>query len=197
MMKISGLALALAIAAAPTVLEAQTPRGGGQERALRAEVSPSIAMLLQRRADLGLSTEQVTRLEAIEQRLREQNAPLMEQLRAHEAFKRSEGAARLPSEQRRQLRERMQNLTPEQREAMRERRESGGRGPLAAGTGRAVPEELRPVVQQLQANTREALSEAREVLTEEQETKLRELVRQQRVNWRDRAGASRGARGGR
>jgi Spy/CpxP family protein refolding chaperone len=189
MKRIFGMAVLAAIAVAPMALEAQTPRTG-QERATRTPGQAPLARVLQHRAELGLTADQVNRLESIQQRLQAQNAPLLEQLRASGAWPRSGTEARerrqLTPEQREQMRQRSQNLTEEEREALREQlrerrqqREPGRVAPGARGQ-RQIPEELRPVVQQLRANTRAAIEEARAVLTTEQQAQLRELMQQRR-----------------
>lgn len=200
MKRFYGIALLAAIAAAPVALEAQTPQPG-QEQVTRPSGQAPLARVLQHRAELGLTTDQVTRLEGIQQRLQAQNAPLLEQLRASGAGQRAEGAARerrqLTPEQREQMRERMQNMTEEERRALREqmrqRRQQGERRAPGARGERQIPEELRPVVQQLQANNRAAMEEARAVLTAEQQTQLRELRQQRRGG--ERPAGVRGPRG--
>lgn len=208
MKPIYGMALLAALAAAPSALEAQTQRGThGQEQGVRGPHGAPVAMLLQHRAELGLSAEQVNRLEAIGQRLEQQNAPLVAQLRASGAWQdREQMRERMQSmtpEQRQQMRERMRNMTPEQRDAMRQQmRESGEARPRGEGQARGegmrgqrqIPEALRPVMQQLSANHRAAMQEARAVLTDDQQVRLRELVQQRRGGERTRT--PRGTRGG-
>lgn len=152
MKRFYGLALVAVIAAAPVSLEAQTPRAPqGQEQAGRGQRPAPISRILEQRAALGLSAEQVSRLEAIQQRLQQQNAPLIEQLRASGAWQ-----------------ERGQNGERGQQ-----------RGPGARGE-RQIPEELRPVMQQLRENNRTAMQQVQEVLTAEQRARLRELMQQHR-----------------
>jgi hypothetical protein len=211
MTRIFGVALFTAVAAAPVALEAQTPRGtSGQEQAARRAASTPVTMFLQRQAELGLTTEQVARLQAIEQRVHAQNAPLYEQLRASDEWgpKAGEPRARArtgerpsPSpEQREAMRQRMREMTPEQREAMRaemrQRRAAGERGPVARGQLQ-VPEELRPVFQQLRDNNRSAVAEARAVLTAEQQARLLELAQQRHGGAGERRWQGRGMRGSR
>jgi hypothetical protein len=215
MKRIFGVALLAAVAAAPVALEAQTaPAATGEQQAARASKTP-LTRLLQRHAELGLTTEQVSRLQGIEQRLHAQNAPLIQRLRESGAW---QGKARAGAgermrnatpeqreamrermrnatpEQREAMRERMRNATPEQREAMRERRQSGEGARGSVRGERGVPEELRPVVEQLRANSRAALEEARGVLTAEQQARVRELAQQRRGAAGDRSW-QRGARG--
>ena len=204
MKRIYSMALLAALAAAPVTLEAQNPRvPRTQEQAERRHDGASPQKLLQLRNELGLTAEQVSRLEGIRQRLQQQNAPLIEQLRASGAWRerRAQGEARtgeqgrIAPEQREQARQRMENMTPEQREAMRRQMQERRQGAEAGRrTERQMPEELRPVMQQMQANTRSALQEARAVLTAEQQTRLSELVQQRRGPATGREGQRRGAR---
>ncbi len=188
MKHIYGMALLAALAAAPISLEAQTPPPApaphAQDSAERRLNGAGPERLLRLRDELRLTAEQVSRLETIRQRLQQQNAPLIEQLRASGVW---QERGRLTPEQREQMRQRMQNMPPEQREALRrqmqERRRSAEAGPRAQ---RQIPEELRPVIQQLRENTRSALQEARSVLTAEQQTRLRQLVQQRRAPARER-----------
>jgi hypothetical protein len=155
MKRFFGLALFAAVAAAPVALAAQTP---AQERGPRATAAPA-QRALALRAELGLSAEQVSRLEAIQQRLQAQNAPLIAQLRAsgvpserpamtpeqREARRKQvqeHGRARTP-EQRQQMRERMQAMTPEQRQQMHE------------GMQAMTPEQRQQMHERMQAMTPE------------------------------------------
>jgi hypothetical protein len=118
-----GVTLLVALVATPLVLEAQV---AGQQR----DAQP-FAMILGQREALGLSQAQVDRLQAIGQRLQEQNAPLMEQMRASGVLpearrpgQRQPAMQRPPAEHRDSMRARMQrnqqNMTPEQRQQMRQ-----------------------------------------------------------------------------
>jgi len=176
MNKVYGLALLAAVAAAPVVVEAQAPRAAaGQQQAERGGWHSPISRIVEHRAELGLTTEQVSRLQGIQQRLQQQNAPLMEQVRASGAWR--EGAAKA---------------------------DRGDRAPRADGArrgaraGRQVPEEMRPVMNQIRDNNRAAHQEVRSVLSDQQQVRLRELAQQQRAGgqrgeWR----GNRGARGSR
>jgi hypothetical protein len=161
------------------------------------------SFILQHRAELNLSAEQVARLEAIQQRVRSQNEPLLAQLRAAGLARGEPGQIRahiegrtpeqraamrqrfenMTPEQREQLRserrQRLENMTPEQREQLRgERRQRPGA--QGARAGRQVPEELRPVLEQLRAHNQAAMQEVRSVLTAEQQTRLRALMGERR-----------------
>ncbi len=202
---IYSIGLLAALAVAPIALEAQTPRApGAQQQAERRADGAAPGVLLRHRSELGLTAEQVSRLEAIQQRLQQQNAPLIEQLRAAGVWqeRRAPGEARsgepgrMTPEQREQMRQRMQSMTPEQREAMRrqmqERRQGGEAGRRAE---RQIPAELQPVAEQIRENRRTAVQEARAVLTAEQQTRLRELVQQRRGPGSGREGQDRPRRG--
>lgn len=170
-MKIRSLALALTLAAAPLPLLAQTtpapdaPRREVRDGA-RMQRAP-LERLVAQRERLGLTAEQVTRLKAVQERLRSRNAPLLEQVRTarRQAVPRQPGT-RAP-------------LTEQERDALRRTREA-----------------LRPVREQLRENRRGAAEEVRAILTDEQRTRLRELRREGRRG-RDGRHARPGHRGGR
>lgn len=192
-----GMALAAALVAVPVALEAQTaPAPQAQEQTARRMGPAPMERVLRLRAELGLTDAQVAQIQAIGQRLQEQNRPLVEQLRAAGVFP----GAQLTPEQRERMRERMQNLTPEQREQMRQRMEQRrAEGARPGPMGRQIPEELRPVVEQLRQNNRAAAEQVRSVLTPEQRTRLQELMQQRRgaVERSARPQGARGFRGGR
>lgn len=187
MKQIYGLALVAALAIVPLSVDAQTPRGAERaQQSVRMQGQAPLALLLEQRAELGLTAEQVSRLEAIQEEVRQKNAPLMDQMRASGAF---------PGGQR--MRQRAEAMTPEQRgamrEQMRERRAAGAAGQRAERGRpmqgqRQLPEELRPLMQQIQQNNRAALEQVRAVLTVEQQARARQLVEQRR-------GEPRGTRG--
>jgi Spy/CpxP family protein refolding chaperone len=210
-------ALALAPLALPGTAEAQ-------ERGVRPGGGPGVAAgILQHRAELGLTPQQEQQLTAIAERLRAQNQPLMEQIRASGAMQRGErsGEARrgqgargdMTPEQRAEMRQRMQNMTPEQRAAMRGQMRQRGADATpeqreqmrarmqerrAAGErgarGARVPEELRPLMEQMRANSQAAMQEARAVLTAEQQARLQQLREQRRPAAGERGQRGRGFR---
>jgi hypothetical protein len=148
------------------------PAMGVAQTADRAERPVPVQALLEARAELGLSAEQVVQLESIHARLQEQNQPLLEEMRAaapaggsQRGVGMRERMGAMTPEQREQMREHMGAMTPEQREQMRERMDRG------------VPAELQATVRQLRENNRAAMREAREVLTPEQQALASELVR--------------------
>lgn len=108
-MKIRSLALAVTLAAAPLPLLAQTtpapdtPRREMRDGA-RMQHRP-LERLMAQRERLGLSAEQVTRLEAVQERLRSRNAPLLEQVHQNRHGAEEEVRAILTEEQRTRLRE--------------------------------------------------------------------------------------------
>lgn len=155
-MKIRLVALALCLAAAPLPLLAQTT--SAPDSAARREWRDGARMqrvplerLVAQRERLGLTAEQVNRLQAVQERLRSRNAPLLEQVR----MARRQAVPRQPG--------RRAPLTEQERAALRRVREA-----------------LRPVREQLRENRRGAVEEVRAILTDEQRTRLRELRREHR-----------------
>src|SRR4051812_17542140 len=83
MKRIYTLALAALCAAAPATLHAQTrDRTPAEQRGPRRPGAAGFELLLAHRAELGLSEQQLSRLQGIQSRLQEKNRPLAEQLRA-------------------------------------------------------------------------------------------------------------------
>lgn len=190
--RISAAAFIAVLATTPAAVSGQTPRAG----------EPPLEMWTRAQTELGPTSEQVSRLEEIQRRLREQNRGLVEQLRAADAWaapaaKSADERLRLQQE-RQQMREQMQDATPEERQRMREQmqrmREARPGAPRALRHARAqrqVPPELQPVVEQIRENSRSALEEAWAVLTPEQQ----ELLRQVHRNRMHRPMGLRGLRG--
>jgi hypothetical protein len=176
--------LAVALAVTPAAVLAQAAPHGAQahpEGSARAYGQTGLIHALTRmQAELGLTTDQVARLEAIAHGLHERNAPLLAQLRASDAWPQREQMRQrmggMTPEQREQMRQRMGGMTPEQREQMRQRMGGAQRG-MTFGP-RAAPAELQPVLRQIRENSRAALEEARAVLTPEQQEQVRSLARQ-------------------
>jgi hypothetical protein len=148
-----GLALvaALMILPAPALVDAQTPpahREAGQRMGGAPDGKP-FGLLMENRVQLGLTDQQMGRLQQIAQRLEQQNAPLLQQLRD----------AGIPV--RPERRDGVRDMTPEQRRALRDRLEAH-----------------RPTLMQLRKNAHTAMQEARNVLTAEQQERLRVVMRQ-------------------
>jgi len=148
----------LLLAAAPVAAQA------GGDPALAAEVMEEreqrpFDLLLQARDELGLTADQVTRLQAIAARLDDTNRPLRAEL------------ARRWGEVREQRRQELLRMTPEERRAELRRIREQGPPP--------VPESMRPLVQRVRQNIGAAMREAGTVLTPAQKTRVREMVRRQ------------------
>ncbi|HSJ08118.1 MAG TPA: hypothetical protein VK936_15540 [Longimicrobiales bacterium] len=165
--------LALTLALAPTVVEAQTPRAERGERGqfgMRAGGigNPAERVLRQREA-LGLTAEQVSRLEQLQAQFRTQNEPLLEQVRAVRP-------AMGQGEVRERMRARMEAMTPEQRaQAEARRAEMQQRREQMA---RATPEERQAMREQMRAEMRERGGQ----MTPEQRGVMRERMQGARAN---------------
>jgi hypothetical protein len=185
-MKIRTFAVALALAGAPALLSAQqeTPRdragqhqpgewqgrrrGGFDGQRQRGEQA-----LLRYRQQLGLTDAQVSRLQAIHQRLQQQNAPIMQRIEAARQqaglpdFRRERGQAGQQRAMRRQRQDGEQGqrpqLTEQQRQAFQRFRE-----------------QVRPLQEQLRQNRQAAMRETQSVLTERQREQVRQLIQQHR-----------------
>lgn len=116
-------------------------------------------MLLNHRAQLQLTEQQVRQLEGLRTRLEQQNAPLRARL--------VEEHQRAQAERRAQL-ERMS--ADQRREELRRLRREGRPG---------VPESLQPTVRQMRLNINEAVHQAQGVLTAEQRLRAQTLLRSQ------------------
>jgi Spy/CpxP family protein refolding chaperone len=166
MRNVFGLALVAALIAAPAPVLAQQPQPMPLPRAEmgpRAMQGPPLGFLLRNQAELGLTDEQITRLQQVAQRLEQQNQPLLEQLRA----------AGIPV--RPERRQGVREMTPEQRRELRQRLEAH-----------------RPTLMQMRENAHTAMQEAREVLTPEQQQRMRELVQARGAELRGQRQGSRG-----
>jgi hypothetical protein len=124
-------------------------------------------MLLDRREQMGLTAEQVARLEAIQARVEERNrTPVQRFLEIRRRWQEERPAnwRSLPPARRREIQERFQG---------------------------AIREESRGLGEQVQRNNREAMLEVRAVLTEAQRERLRRLLNNRPLG--GRAGAGEGA----
>jgi hypothetical protein len=139
--------MALSVAAAPVMAQAQTPRPergmmGGMRAPLAAQgaLANPAARVLEQREALALTSAQVLQLQQLEAQHEARTQPLIEQLQAvrpgllGRGGQMGRGATQMTPEQREQMRaqmqerrEQMRQMTPEQREQMRaqmqERRE--------------------------------------------------------------------------
>jgi len=185
-MKIRTFAVALALAGAPALLSAQqdAPRPRAEQRQGaeghgrrggwdRGEGQGREQALLRFRQQLGLTDAQVSRLQAIHQRLEQQNAPIVQRI---DAARRQAGLPELRRPQ-----------AGQQQRAMRGQR--GGRG-----QGNARPqltdqqrqafqrfrEQTRPLQEQIRQNRQSAMREAQSVLTEQQRQQVRQLIQEHR-----------------
>jgi hypothetical protein len=143
------IGLAFALLTMPGALAAQAgpPGRAAGPMQMMAQRSP-VDIILEHRADLKLSDDQVTKLEAIDRAVEEKNRPHVEKIRETMG-----NAPTRPGG--------MQNMTPQEREAMRARREA-----------------VRPLMEKIQANNQEGLKQAEEVLAPDQRSQARELIRQ-------------------
>jgi Spy/CpxP family protein refolding chaperone len=153
---------ALALAAAPAMTQAQTPRPerGGMMGGMRGPMvaqgalgNPAARVLEQREA-LALTSAQVRQLQQLAAQHEARTQPLIEQLQASRPGTTARGAmgrggAQLTPEQREQMRsqmqerrEQMRQATPERREQMQERREQ---------MRQATPEQREQMRTQMQA----------------------------------------------
>lgn len=127
MKTVAGAVMALALVAAPALAQGGQGRGGMDGRGMRAggpagmERNPA-EFVLQHRADLALTAEQVGQLEAIQARVQQENGPRWEQLRAVFGER---SPADMSVEERQQLRDRMGELQPVREEIRATNRAAG------------------------------------------------------------------------
>ena len=158
-------AVALTAAAAPAMAQ-----GPGKGHGKRGEHTDRITRMIEHRAELGLTDDQVMRLESVRDRYVEQNKALREQI--HQTI----GDRPRPDES-------MKNLSREERhEAMKKRHEE-----LLA----QYPD-LVPVFDQLKTNHEAMRDELHSILTQEQQDKLQELRRERREKARSEGRGKRG-----
>jgi predicted transglutaminase-like cysteine proteinase len=174
-MKIRSIAAALALAAAPGLLAAQQTQPAqahARHQGQRGEHRGGIQALIARRDQLHLSADQVSRLQAIQQRLESQDRPLQERMRTlfqqsglpdFRARRAERGAQGQPRAQRPQL-------TEQQRQQLKQLRE-----------------QAKPIREQMRQNRQAALREVQGVLTAEQ--------KQQVQQWRQQHQQRRGEHG--
>jgi hypothetical protein len=164
----------LAVVAGPAVAQVGEPvreRPAFEARGMRAGApmatarNPAAAVLAQREA-LGLSADQVRRLEAVQARVEAANAPRLERLRA------------VQGERQAMDRDRIRQMSADERQQLRQQM-------------RERMDQVRPVMEELRKTNHAAGDEVRAILTDEQHTQFRDLRRSER-----RDGAMRGQRGG-
>jgi Spy/CpxP family protein refolding chaperone len=126
-----------------------------------------IGLLIQHRADLALTDDQVAQLESVRQRYGEQNQAIREQIRGI--------AGERPKES--------ENLSKEERRAAREKRHE---------ELLAEHPELGPLHEQLKANSKAAHEEVLGILTPEQQKKVQQMVSERRGKSGGRRGAASG-----
>lgn len=165
-MRHRGLWLAAVGLLAPVAVAAQEPAQRGE--AVQA-ITP-VTAILEHRAELGLTADQIARLEAVDRRLRERIAPVREQMREARGEMPRPGARGERGARGQRVPRAPRPMSPEQRAAARERMDAA----------RARMQEMRPELEELRESRREAMDEVREVLTEEQQGRLRELMRERR-----------------
>lgn len=166
---LAGLAVMAAPVLAQTGQDRERPgldrrgmRGGGPA----ANVRTPGAMLLERRAEVGLTADQVRQIEAIQARVQAANAPRLERLRAE--------FGELPARER-PARGARQAMTAEERQEMRDRM-------------RARAEQVRPIMEEVRATNRAAGDQIHALLTTEQKAALFDLRREARGEWQNRRG---------
>jgi periplasmic protein CpxP/Spy len=207
--------MALSVAAAPVMAQAQTPRPergmmGGMRAPLAAQgaLANPAARVLEQREALALTSAQVLQLQQLEAQHEARTQPLIEQLQAvrpgllGRAGQMGRGATQMTPEQREQMRaqmqerrEQMRQATPEQREQLRAQMQEqmkAQREQRAAGIAnpelRAQLQALQPLVEQLQQSHQQARREVQEVLTAEQHAKLQELQAERAARMGQRMG---------
>ncbi|CAN5705456.1 hypothetical protein BH23GEM9_BH23GEM9_17100 [soil metagenome] len=206
--------IAFAIVAAPAALEAQTPRAERTDRAHSAghfgafgmAAGNPAARVLEHREALGLSLDQVRRLQQLQAQVEQRNQPLLDQVR--EARPAMAGGMRrgaeVTPEQREQMRERMQQrgaqISPGQREEMRERMQQPQISPgqreqmreRMQQRGAQVSPEQRAGMEARREQMRQATPEQRELLRQEMRGQMKQRVEQatpeQREQLRQRRG---------
>jgi hypothetical protein len=160
--------MALSIAAVPAAVEAQTPRERGHMAGAGPGAMNPAARVLEHREALGLSLDQVRQLQQIETRIAAQNQPLHDQLRAT-----APGLGRGVAQQ---VRQRMQQMTPEQRQRMQQMT------PEQRQQMRAQMEERQAGMQEQREQMRAQMEARREEMrsaTPEQRVAMREEMRAQ------------------
>lgn len=165
--------IAVAMAAAPLALEAQTPRAERGQAGVRAGgVGNPAERVLQHREVLNLTADQVRQLEQLQARFAAENQPLLDQVRAvRPEFGQREARQGMRP---RGMRPRAERLTEEQRDQLRQRREQ---------MAQASPEERAA----LRAELREEMRQRAQARTPEERQEMRERMLAARSNPEARA----------
>lgn len=219
-MKIRTYAFALALAGAPVLLAAQQTapqgradqRGGWEDRrgGEQGGRQGGEQALLRYRQQLGLTDAQVSRLQAIQQRLQSRNAPIAERVEAARRQaglpefrgRRGQGVqgqrGRGEGEQGRRGRGEGAQGTQGRRDRAEGGRAQGGQRPQLTDQQRQAMqrfrEQVKPLHEQMLRNRQDALREAQAVLTPQQRQQVQQLMQEHR---RGRDGDARGERQGR
>lgn len=136
--------LVLAVAGSAPAFAGDTKSAGAKTR----DSAPGIDRMLERKAELGLTAEQETRLAEIRKELQAKNRPLVEQIES------VIGERPTP--------EQMKSMTDEQREDFVIARHAEGKS----------HHELQPVYKQMRENRKAAWEQVKEVLNPDQEAKV-------------------------
>jgi hypothetical protein len=172
--------IALSIAAAPVAVEAQTP--GAQQEQRGPGIMNAAERVLQHRDALGLTAEQVSRLQQVQAQFAAQNQPLIERVRAARPAGAQRERRQLTDGQRAETRQRMERrmeqLTPEQREAMRQRREQ---------LRNATPEQRQQMREEMRQRAEQLTPEQRQQLRQRADSTRAERMRQRAVTPEQRA----------
>lgn len=164
------------VAAAAPALAQGPGKGHGKGAGDRGEHKDPITRMIEHRSEIGLSDDQVARLESVRDRYVEQNKALREQI--HQTIGDRERRSR-------EEMERMHDMSREERQAAMQKRHEE----LLA----QYPD-LAPVFDQLKSNHEAMRSELDSILTPEQQDKLKQL-RQERREQMQREGRGRRGQG--
>ncbi|OJT17713.1 hypothetical protein BO221_44985 [Archangium sp. Cb G35] len=180
--KMMPLWMCLAFPAAAFAQSASTERPPEAARRGPPVMKSSLAVVLEHRTELALSTEQVAWLEQREQQLQQENAPLKQKLEELRPPRGGEGRRPPPGE----------GMGPPMGGRM------GGTGSESAPDRVAMEERMtqaRSAMDGMRDNDTRAYNEAETVMTEAQKTQARALITQEREAMRQRHEAMRQQRG--
>ncbi|HEX5749264.1 MAG TPA: hypothetical protein VFZ09_23750 [Archangium sp.] len=175
--KMMPLWMCLAVPAVAGAQSASTERPPMEARRGPPVMKSSLAVVLEHRTELALSTEQVAWLEQREQQLQQENAPLKQKL---EELRPPRGEGRRPPPG--------EGMAPP----------AGGPGGEGAPDRAAMEErmtQVRSIMDGMRDNDTRAYDEAETVMTEAQKTQARAFITQEREAMRQRHEAMRQQRG--